>query len=537
MKYAQAAVARTRPSGSELDFDEELFAALGDVHLQRGELSQALAAYNEWWSRLYTSGRIDDRRTLDELGTLARYARALAADFRKQKKVSTLDRMLRVTEATRQSGIQRAFTFSSARAAAQSPDLRQIVRQEQDAAFELAAVLDGIRELTLSNSASDAQLLRALRSKASELSTRRIELKTTIEQQFPEYRDLVSPRLISVKEIQLALRPDEALIVVHENAHETYAWAVSTRSADLTIVEHTNADVPAIARKLRATLAPDYISSLEQVPRFATRAANALHEKLLKPLGAVWEDKSHLWVVVHGSLSRVPLSVVPIQLADADGTTGDSTLLFANYRNVTWLGAQYPLTYLPTLSTLQFLGAPRDTSRAASRQPLAGFGAPHFGAAAAAVNSETRGISVRGRADPRRLRLSALGQLPPLPETEDELVAIATALKAPVKKSIFVGRAATENAVKSMNLAERRVLVFATHGLLPGDLPGLQQPALAFSQPTGNAPGNDGLLQLDEILPLKIASDWAVLSACNTGVDGSSTRPYQSLRVLIQYVG
>lgn len=59
---------------------------------------------------------------------------------------------------------------------------------------------------------------------------------------------------------------------------------------------------------------------------------------------------------------------------------------------------------------------------------------------------------------------------------------------------------------------------FATHGLVPGDLNGLTQPALALSAPeVTHDPNNDGLLTMGEILGLKLNADWVVLSACNTG--------------------
>ena len=63
------------------------------------------------------------------------------------------------------------------------------------------------------------------------------------------------------------------------------------------------------------------------------------------------------------------------------------------------------------------------------------------------------------------------------------------------------------------------MVVFATHGLLAGDLPHLDQPALAMA--TSEQAGLSPLLTLEDVLSLKLNADWVVLSACNTaGADG-----------------
>ena len=56
-----------------------------------------------------------------------------------------------------------------------------------------------------------------------------------------------------------------------------------------------------------------------------------------------------------------------------------------------------------------------------------------------------------------------------------------------------------------------------THGLVPGELNGLTQPALALTAPSVSQNDGDGLLTMGEILALKLDADWVVLSACNTG--------------------
>jgi CHAT domain-containing protein len=109
-----------------------------------------------------------------------------------------------------------------------------------------------------------------------------------------------------------------------------------------------------------------------------------------------------------------------------------------------------------------------------------------------------------------------LAQLPRLPDTAEELKSIALALEADPSKVLKLGTTANERTVKTMDLSRYKIIVFATHGLVPGELDGLTQPALALSAPDVAGVDGDGLLTMEEILGLKLDADWVVLSACNT---------------------
>ena len=65
-----------------------------------------------------------------------------------------------------------------------------------------------------------------------------------------------------------------------------------------------------------------------------------------------------------------------------------------------------------------------------------------------------------------------------------------------------LGQRASETLVKSLDLTPYRIISFATHGLVPGDLNGLDQPALALSSPEVTGEDNDGLLTMGEIMGL-----------------------------------
>ena len=97
----------------------------------------------------------------------------------------------------------------------------------------------------------------------------------------------------------------------------------------------------------------------------------------------------------------------------------------------------------------------------------------------------------------------------------DELKAVAAKLGAS-KGDIHLDKDASETTVKRTALADYRVVYFATHGLVAGDVKGLGEPALALTLPTQPTDLDDGLLTASEVAQLKLNADWVVLSACNT---------------------
>ena len=89
-----------------------------------------------------------------------------------------------------------------------------------------------------------------------------------------------------------------------------------------------------------------------------------------------------------------------------------------------------------------------------------------------------------------------------------------------------------------MKLDDRRVVMFATHGLVPGELDGLTQPALALSSPDIPGVKGDGLLTVEKILGLKLDADWVVLSACNTAAgEGGGAEAVSGLGRAFFYAG
>jgi CHAT domain-containing protein len=276
---------------------------------------------------------------------------------------------------------------------------------------------------------------------------------------------------------------------------------------------------------LRAALDRPVLESVSDIPNFDVEAAHELYQLLMEPVAQGWRDAKSLIVVTNGALGLLPLSLLPTKPAKV-AAKREGEPYFAAYRNVQWLARTHAVVAMPSAAALRTLRNVAVPSM--KREQIVGFGDPYFSVEQAtearapnpapiAVDA-MRGAKVKRRAaiGTEQLRSATLGALPRLEDTGDELKAIASALQAEPSKVLFLGKDANEKIVKGIDLTRYRVVVFATHGLVPGDLDGLTQPALALTAPEVAAIDGDGLLTVDEILALRLNAEWVVLSACNT---------------------
>ena len=219
-------------------------------------------------------------------------------------------------------------------------------------------------------------------------------------------------------------------------------------------------------------------------------------------------------------------------------------------RGVAWLGQRQSITVLPAVASLQ-TGRNRQR-RAPAAKPFLAFANPLLvgesgqdqraferkacaGQRTNIAAAVTRRSSPAGAALTGSIDIEALRRATPLPETADEVCAVASALGA-TDTDVYLGARATVGTIKQLAqtgaLAGYRVIHFATHGLVAGGPSAIERaladPAILLTPPPSGTVGralaaDNGLLSAPEIAALDLNADWVVMSACNTAA-GSATQ-------------
>jgi CHAT domain-containing protein len=394
-----------------------------------------------------------------------------------------------------------AVSKLAARFAAGSSELAVLVRKDQDLTAEAEnldkAVLAFIAKPPSQRSATDEDQVRKRREA---VKAEQADLQRLFDARFPDYVALSRPQPISIRETQSLLAEDEALLIF-DFAADSYGWIVTKDNADWTQLGISAKDLDAAVRKLRGWLA-------DPRQKFNPDLSHQIYQATLGAFSDKIATKKRLSIVTNGALTSLP----PQLLVTKDPAGKD-------FKKIDWLIRSHAVTILPSVASLKVLRG--GTQASTARKPMIAFADPVFSKAARAQQVAMRGIVSFYRGT--QIDVAAIGEhLPQLPGTRREAQQVAAELKAE-PDDLRLGLAATEAAVKEEKLDQYRIVYFATHGLVSGDLEGFAksqaEPALVLTIPDKPDDRDDGLLTASEIAQLRLDADWAVLSACNTAAD------------------
>jgi CHAT domain-containing protein/Tfp pilus assembly protein PilF len=401
----------------------------------------------------------------------------------------------RVEQLANASSVAQALAGMAARFAAGSDTLAQIVRQRQDLASRRqrldASILGAAGKPP---SARDPAAEAALRMEMAELVTRLDALDADIARDFPNYAELSNPKPLDIGDLQPQLATDEAMLVYLIGESESWLWALRRDRTELYKLTIGGKALAAEVAALRERLDP--ISNPDLIP-FDAKRANALYDIILAPAAALLEGAHRVFIVPDGALDSLPLGVLVTKPPAAEPDNP------ADHRSIAWFARDYAVAVLPSAGALKALRQVAGGGEAP--EPFVGFGNPVLAGEPGAVRGVKPASLFRGAA----ADVEAVRQLPPLPETAGE-------------QNLYLAERFTEPMLREAGLDRYRVIEFATHGLMSGDLKGLAEPALVLTPPQEASAENDGLLTASKVATLKLNAEWVVLSACNTAAaDGT----------------
>jgi CHAT domain-containing protein len=539
--------ARARNYGETATTTIEAKAVRAMVHQANQHTAQALQDYRQVLDSIFSpETSFADAEPAGLRGfvmphALRSYLRLAAAAYAegggKLADARMLDDSFRVADRLRASVVQQALIDSAARAAASNPELKETIRREQDErartrelTSQLTRQLEEDRRLaaefkerqaaTSDEKQKKAQAaeekarakarqddIKGARDAVQQADEKRRAVMRDLATRFPEYQALVNPKPPTLTDAAALLGRDEALVSIYPTSDGTFVWAASgTGAKGFHHAALRAEDVAALAARMRKTLDVGHVRDPAGT-LFDFAASAKLFAELVAPVWKTVGDAKTVIFAVNGPLAQVPLATLVTASAPADLAAAP------------WLVRQAAVVQVSTVASLQALRTTRKVARA--EKAFAGFGDPAF--KAAAVAAQPRAVRAVLK-EPIASRGAALdydyGTLPPLPETRAEIASIARSLGADPQRDVYFGPQASRQAALGTDLASRRVVAFATHGLKPGDLPGLSRPALAMAA-AANATDSP-LLVLDDVMTMKLNADLVVLSACNTASDDGS---------------
>jgi CHAT domain-containing protein/tetratricopeptide (TPR) repeat protein len=441
----------------------------------------------------------------------------------------------------------------AARGTKGDPGLAALARERQDLVADWEK-RDALRNTSLGEATDkrNATVEAMNLARLAAIDARIAEIDGTLAVEFPNYTALVTPAPLSVEDVQSQLGADEVLLLFLDTAKfgwapdETFIWVVSKTSmrwvrSDLGTAALTR-EVQALRCGLDATAwagsrCADLVghSRTGVLPPFDHVRAHNLYKALFGQIEDMAKGK-HLLLVPSGALTQLPIQVL-VTAPPQDG----------GHKSAAWLVRGHAITVLPAVSSLKALR--RTSHPSAATKPMIGFGNPLLDGPDSSYHKlaqlardkqkcpativhrvvelfELRGgvpalETHEGLANVSNIRVQA-----PLPETADELCAVARDVNADLDE-MRLGARATEHEVKALSasgqLAQYRIVHFATHGAMAGEVKGSSQPGLILTPPQAASEDDDGYLSASEITGLKLDADWVILSACNTAA-GNATK-------------
>jgi len=371
--------------------------------------------------------------------------------------------------------------------------------------------------------AADEKKIKAeLTAAEDNLEKFRVELRRSN----PHYASVHYPEPINVALIQKNLLADRTVLLEFLLGEKrSLLWVVSKQSVTVGIL-HPRKEIENEVAAYRAALTEKASAlTLESSLSEIQRRGKHLYGSLFRPVSNAIPPGSTLIIVPDGNLAYLPFeSLIAGSRRSPSGEVQPVYML-----------DKFAMIYGPSASALAAVreGGPRNQERA---KTLLALGDPIVQPEATLAKKQVTGATTRsadaatdadadktttpttpsppGSPDAVSAEYAERGfSLTRLPFTRDEVLGISKLYPAG-QSQVYLGEDAREETVKSEQLDAYRYIHFASHGFMDESHP--ERSGILLSR-TPNSP-EDGVLQIVEIMRLKLNADLVTLSACSTGM-------------------
>ncbi|HEY6245254.1 MAG TPA: CHAT domain-containing tetratricopeptide repeat protein [Pyrinomonadaceae bacterium] len=369
-------------------------------------------------------------------------------------------------------------------------DLRQDLTAEQRKNEDtLTTQISAIQKERLSQSV-DADRRQQLDADLTAAENALDEFYLELRHDNPRYASLRHAELVSTERVQKELLDsDSALVEFMLGDKHSYALVLSRTNVSAVQLP-ARKDIEDQVASYRKLL-NHRVSALTVKTDLAeyTAASLKLYRTIFEPLEQSLGGSRKLIIAPDGALAYLPFE----------------TLSSSNRRQL--LLERFQITYVPSASALATLSA-RTREKTVTRKGLIAFGDPLYNTD---INSPKTGGDPTQGVDPHHQERGF--EFTQLPYTRYEVESISKLFPNDQSK-VYLGVNANEEAVKTANLDQYRYLHFATHALVDDRVPGRSGIVLSLT----NNGKEDGILQVGEIMRLRLNAEQVTLSACSTAL-------------------
>jgi CHAT domain-containing protein/Tfp pilus assembly protein PilF len=390
----------------------------------------------------------------------------------------------------------------------------EISQKELDLETRLAQTREQLAEERANAAkAQNLPLIQELEQRENTLKVEQTALREQLKSEYPSYYALKYPQPVTAENLQQhVLQPDDVMFVYDVMRDQTILWVVSREMFQMHALPVGKDALLKHILELRQAMASELstnrgLSVTTEQPKSTPSARSFVDISyelytLLVPitLQAKLTEEQTLNIVPTEGLYLLPFEMLVTQQVES-------------LQEARYLIEDVPISYLSSASLLSILRETKARQTTTPQYPLLAFADPTYESSSAPGNQ--RGLqAVQTQVYTEFMR----NGFTPLPETAEEVETIADLLSAPEESEpIHTGENARREKLFQLNVQDRlddyEYLVFATHGILPGDVDQIRQPALVLSYP-----GQEGFLTMSDVFQLKLNARLVSLSACNTGM-------------------